>query len=231
MQPARIGTHGREVEMKRLAPSILSADFSCLADDIRKTESAGAHLVHVDVMDGSFVPNITIGPAVVKSLVGKVAMPFDVHLMIDDPDTYAPMFVTEQTEFITVHAEACRHLYRTIQSIKNLGVRAGVSVNPATPLSAIEYVLENVDLVLVMSVEPGFGGQKFIPSSLRKIRELDRMRAENGYSFEIEIDGGVGLSNIAEISDAGTDIFVAGSAIFGVEDVPARTREMLSLLK
>lgn len=217
--------------MKRLAPSILSADFSCLAEQIKMTESAGAHLVHVDVMDGSFVPNITIGPLVVKSLAGKVKMPFDVHLMIEDPDKYAPEFLTPQTEFITVHAEACRHLYRTLDSIKKLGVKAGVALNPATPLGNLEYVLEMADQILVMSVEPGFGGQKFIPSSLKKVRELAALRAENGYGYEIEIDGGIGLDNIHEVSEAGVDIFVAGSAVFGAEDVDERVRELISRMQ
>ena len=217
--------------MKRLAPSILSADFSKLGEDVQLIEKAGAHLVHVDVMDGSFVPNITIGPAVMKSLVGKVKIPFDVHLMIDNPDKYAPLFVTEQTEFITVHAEACKHLYRTLQEIRKFGVIAGVSLNPATPLSAVKYVLDCVDLILVMSVEPGFGGQKFIPSSLLKIRELDELRKKYGYSFEIEIDGGIGTENINEVSKAGTDIFVAGSAVYGAEDVPSRVAELIKLME
>lgn len=216
--------------MKRLAPSILSADFSKLGEAVQLVERAGAHLVHVDVMDGSFVPNITIGPVVMKSLVGKVKIPFDVHLMIDNPDKYSPLFVTEQTEFITVHAEACRHLYRSLQQIRMLGVKAGVSLNPATPLSAVEYVLDCVDLILVMSVEPGFGGQKFIPSALRKVRELDELRKKHGYNFEIEIDGGIDLENIADVSNAGVDIFVAGSAVYGAEDVSSRVAELIKLM-
>ncbi|MGP1442277.1 MAG: ribulose-phosphate 3-epimerase [Anaerovoracaceae bacterium] len=216
--------------MKRLAPSILSADFSKLGEAVQLVERAGAHLVHVDVMDGSFVPNITIGPVVMKSLVGKVKIPFDVHLMIDNPDKYSPLFVTEQTEFITVHAEACRHLYRSLQQIRMLGVKAGVSLNPATPLSAVEYVLDCVDLILVMSVEPGFGGQKFIPSALRKVRELDELREKHGYNFEIEIDGGIGPENIADVSNAGVDIFVAGSAVYGAEDVSSRVAELIKLM-
>ena len=216
--------------MKRLAPSILSADFSALGSDIKKIEKAGAHLVHVDVMDGHFVPNITIGPLVMKSLLGKTSMPFDVHLMISDPDKYYDAFVTEQTEFITVHAEACTHLHRTVQAIKAAGVKAGVALNPATPLQAVEYVLEDVDMVLIMSVNPGFGGQKFIPSALRKVRELDKLRREGGYGFEIEIDGGAGLGNAKEIVSAGVDIVVAGSAVFGAPDVEERVKEFISIM-
>lgn len=216
--------------MKRLAPSILSADFSKLGEDVKKIEDAGAHLVHVDVMDGHFVPNITIGPAVMKSLRRWTSMPFDVHLMISDPDRYAPLFVTPQTEFITVHAEACTHLHRTLQSIRDLGVKAGVALNPATPLSALEYAADLADLVLVMSVNPGFGGQSFIPSALDKVRRLAEMRKEGGYAFEIEIDGGVGTGNMAEVSAAGVDIAVAGSAVYGAEDVETRVHELIALM-
>ena len=214
--------------MKRLAPSVLSADFSKLGEDVKTIEDAGAHLIHVDVMDGHFVPNITIGPAVMKSLVRWTSMPFDVHLMISDPDKYAPLFVTPQTEFITVHAEACTHLHRTLQSIRALGVKAGVALNPATSLSAVEYVADLADLFLVMSVNPGFGGQSFIPSALEKVQRLADLRAEKGYTFEIEIDGGVGLGNIAEVSAAGVDIAVAGSAVYGAEDVGQRVKELVA---
>ena len=214
--------------MKRLAPSVLSADFSKLGEDVKTIEDAGAHLIHVDVMDGHFVPNITIGPAVMKSLVRWTSMPFDVHLMISDPDKYAPLFVTPQTEFITVHAEACTHLHRTLQSIRALGVKAGVALNPATSLSAVEYVADLADLILVMSVNPGFGGQSFIPSALEKVQRLADLRAEKGYTFEIEIDGGVGLGNIAEVSAAGVDIAVAGSAVYGAEDVGQIVKELVA---
>ena len=214
--------------MKRLAPSVISADFSKLGEDVKTIEDAGAHLIHVDVMDGHFVPNITIGPAVMKSLVRWTSMPFDVHLMISDPDKYAPLFVTPQTEFITVHAEACTHLHRTLQSIRALGVKAGVALNPATSLSAVEYVADLADLILVMSVNPGFGGQSFIPSALEKVQRLADLRAEKGYTFEIEIDGGVGLGNIAEVSAAGVDIAVAGSAVYGAEDVGQRVKELVA---
>ncbi|MGN1350949.1 MAG: ribulose-phosphate 3-epimerase [Anaerovoracaceae bacterium] len=213
--------------MKKLAPSILSADFSRLGQDVKTIEEAGAHLVHVDVMDGHFVPNITIGPLVAKSLVGKTGMPLDVHLMIENPDRYIEEFVTPQTEYITVHQEACTHLHRTLQAIRALGVKAGVALNPATSLESIRWVLEDVDMVLVMSVNPGFGGQKFIPSALRKVEALAQMRQAMGLSFEIEIDGGVGPANIEEISKAGVDIFVAGSAVFGAEDVKERVRQLI----
>lgn len=213
--------------MKKLAPSILSADFSKLAEEIRETEEAGAHLVHVDVMDGQFVPNITIGPLVAKALVGRTSMPLDVHLMIVDPDRYIAEFVTPRTEYITVHAEACVHLHRTLQMIRSLGVKAGVALNPATPLSALEYVLDEVDMVLIMSVNPGFGNQKFIPQTLRKVRELDALRRKRNLPFEIEIDGGVGFGNIREIAQAGADILVAGSAVFGAKDRHARVRELI----
>ena len=216
--------------MKKLAPSILSADFSQLGQDVKMIEKAGAHLVHVDVMDGHFVPNITIGPLVMKSLQGKTDLPFDVHLMISDPDKYFADFVTPQTEYICVHQEACIHLHRTIQAIKAVGVKAGVALNPATPISSIEYVLEDVDMVLVMSVNPGFGGQKFIPQTLRKVKELDAIRKERGLGFVIEIDGGVGLGNMKEVCEAGVDIAVAGSAVFGAEDVDARVKELVALM-
>ena len=156
--------------MAQLAPSILSADFSQLAESVKQIEKGGAHFIHVDVMDGHFVPNISFGAAVMKSLVGKTDMPFDVHLMIEDPDKYLEDFVTDQTEYIVVHEEACVHLNRTIQHIKSLGVKAGVAINPATSLTTLDYILEEVDLVLIMSVNPGFGGQKFIPSALERLR-------------------------------------------------------------
>ena len=184
--------------MIQLAPSILSADFSKLGENVGTIETAGAHLIHVDVMDGHFVPNISFGAAVMKSLLGKTAMPFDVHLMIEDPDRYLEDFVTDQTEYITVHQEACTHLNRTIQHIKSQGVKAGVALNPATPLETLDYCIEDLDMVLVMSVNPGFGGQKFIPSALRKVRELYRMKQERNPELRIEIDGGINLKNVKE---------------------------------
>ena len=210
--------------MAKLAPSILSADFSRLAELVKEIEKAGAHLIHVDVMDGHFVPNITFGAPVMKSLLGKTGIPFDVHLMIENPDMYIADFVTENTEYITVHQEACIHLHRTIQNIRSHGVRAGVSINPATPVCMIEEVLSDVDMVLVMSVNPGFGGQKFIPSALDKIRALDNIRKERNLDFVIEIDGGAGADNIDEILAAGTDIVVSGSSVFKKGDIDKQVK-------
>lgn len=210
--------------MAKLAPSILSADFSRLAEQVNEIEKAGAHLIHVDVMDGHFVPNITFGAPVMKSLLGKTGIPFDVHLMIENPDMYIADFVTENTEYITVHQEACIHLHRTIQNIRSHGVKAGVSINPATPVCMIEEVLSDVDMVLVMSVNPGFGGQKFIPSALDKIRALDNIRKERNLDFVIEIDGGAGADNIDEILAAGIDIVVAGSSVFKKGDIDKQVK-------
>ncbi|MCI5537040.1 MAG: ribulose-phosphate 3-epimerase [Lentihominibacter sp.] len=217
--------------MKQLAPSILSADFSRLGECVCQIEKAGADIIHVDVMDGHFVPNISFGAAVMKSLCGKTGMPFDVHLMIEDPDRYLEDFITDNTEYITVHAEACVHLHRTIQHIKSSGAKAGVAVNPATPLSAVECVLEDVDMILIMSVNPGFGGQKFISSVLPKIRNLDELRRENNLDFTIEIDGGINPDNVKTVTDAGVDIVVAGSSVFGAADIEARVKEFREILQ
>lgn len=217
--------------MKQLAPSILSADFSRLGECVCQIEKAGADIIHVDVMDGHFVPNISFGAAVMKSLCGKTGMPFDVHLMIEDPDRYLEDFITDNTEYITVHAEACVHLHRTIQHIKSSGAKAGVAVNPATPLSAVECVLEDVDMILIMSVNPGFGGQKFISSVLPKIRNLDELRRENNLDFTIEIDGGINPDNVKTVTDAGVDIVVAGSSVLGAADIEARVKEFREILQ
>jgi len=213
----------------KLAPSILSADFSRLGEEVAAIERGGAHLIHVDVMDGHFVPNISFGATVMKSLLGKTKMPFDVHLMIENPDEFIEEFVTENTAYITVHQETCPHLHRTIQEIKALGVKAGVSINPATSPSTLDYILEEVDLVLIMSVNPGFGGQKFITSALEKVEALKEIREFHNLNFEIEIDGGITLENLKEVVDAGVDIVVAGSAVFGAKNVEVRTKEFLKL--
>ena len=203
--------------MAKEAPSILSADFSKLGADVQEICEFGADYIHVDVMDGAFVPNISFGAGVMKSLNNVATIPYDVHLMIEDPDRYIEDFVTPNTEFITVHQEACRHLDRTIQHIHSTGVKAGVALNPATPIVMVENVLDKVDMILIMSVNPGFGGQKFIPRALDKIRRLDEIRKANGYDFVIEVDGGVNLQNCEELKSVGTDILVAGSAVFKAE--------------
>lgn len=203
--------------MAKVAPSILSADFSKLGADVQEICEFGADYIHVDVMDGAFVPNISFGSGVMKSLNNVATIPYDVHLMIEDPDRYIEDFVTPNTEFITVHQEACRHLDRTIQHIHGTGVKAGVALNPATPIVMVEDVLDKVDMILIMSVNPGFGGQKFIPRALDKIRRLDEIRKANGYDFVIEVDGGVNLQNCEELKSVGTDILVAGSAVFKAE--------------
>lgn len=217
--------------MRKLAPSILSADFGKLAEEVAQIERGGADLVHVDVMDGHFVPNISFGAPVMKCLTGRTGLPFDVHLMIENPDAYLEDFVTPQTEYITVHQEACTHLNRTVQHIKSLGIKAGVSINPATSPSVLDYILEDVDMVLLMSVNPGFGGQKFIPSVLEKTRKLRDIKIDRGLDFEIEIDGGATLDNVREIIDAGVEIVVAGSAVFKAPDIAARTAEFKEIVK
>ena len=216
--------------MSKLAPSILSADFSKLEQQIKLIEEGGADYVHMDVMDGAFVPNITFGGPVVQSLAGKTSVPFDVHLMIEHPEQRLADFITPQTEFITVQQEACTHLHRVVQQIKGLGVKAGVAINPATSLSVLEYVLDDLDMVLIMSVNPGFGGQKFIDGAVDKIQRLSYIREQEKLSFVIEVDGGVTLSNAAMLKEAGCDIMVAGSAVFKAEDIPQRVREFKKIL-
>ena len=214
----------------RIAPSILSADFARLGEEVRAIEAAGADYVHVDVMDGHFVPNLTIGPGVVKALRPHSRLPFDVHLMISPIDPYIRGFADAGADILTVHPEAGPHLHRTVQLIKSLGKKAGVSLNPATPVAAVTQVLDDIDLVLVMSVNPGFGGQSFIASQLAKIAELRRMIDERGRAIDLEVDGGINTDNIAEIARAGADTFVAGSAIFGAGNYPATISAMRTAL-
>ncbi|MGP1562731.1 ribulose-phosphate 3-epimerase [Filifactor alocis] len=205
--------------MIKLAPSILSADFSQLAESVKAVENAGCEYLHIDVMDGHFVPNITFGAVVFEKLRKKSNMTFDCHLMIEQPDLYLEDFVKAGADIITVHQEACVHLNRTIHHIKELGCKAGVAINPATSPQALEYVLQDVDMVLIMSVNPGFGGQKFIPQSLDKIKKLKQMIDAKNYNVDIQVDGGVSVDNIHDIVTAGANIVVAGSAIFGKDNI------------
>lgn len=211
---------------RRIAASILSADFSRLGEELEAIAKAGADWIHVDVMDGHFVPNITIGPAVVASLRKTTLLPFDVHLMIENASLYIDAFARAGANWISVHQEACLHLDRVLTKIRDAGVHPGVVLNPATPLSAIQSVLSQVEYVLVMSVNPGFAGQTFIASTFDKIRALAALRREQKLNFLIEVDGGVKLDNIEELATAGADIFVAGSAIFGTDNYATTIREM-----
>ncbi|MFY0628037.1 MAG: ribulose-phosphate 3-epimerase [Reichenbachiella sp.] len=214
----------------QIAPSLLSADFSRLGEDIRLVEKGGADVIHYDVMDGHFVPNLTIGPLVLKDIRKCTSLPIDVHLMIENADQYIPDFANAGADWISVHVEACRHLHRTIQLIKSLNKRAGVVLNPHTPISAILNILPDVDFVLVMSVNPGFGGQSLITSCLTKIAELKKYLLENNFDhIQIEIDGGVKLNNFQEVIDAGTDIVVSGSGIFKAEDPVQMIQDMKKL--
>jgi ribulose-phosphate 3-epimerase len=204
--------------MIKIAPSILSADFSRLGAEVQAVDRAGADYIHVDVMDGHFVPNITIGPLVVAALRKVTEKPLDVHLMIENPDRYIPQFAKAGADIITVHQETVPHLHRTVQLIKSLGKKAGVSLNPATPVETLDVILDELDLVLVMSVNPGFGGQEFIPSALDKIRTLRQRINRRGLATELEVDGGVKLDNIREAVAAGAEVLVAGNAIFNSAD-------------
>jgi ribulose-phosphate 3-epimerase len=210
-----------------LAPSILSADFARLAEQVQAAAEGGGTVIHVDVMDGHFVPNITIGPLVVRSLRKVTELPLDCHLMIENPDQFIPEFADAGADWISVHQEACRHLDRTLHLVRDHGARAGVVVNPATPVETLNEVLDIVDYVLVMSVNPGFGAQKFIPNALRKMRKLADLRAQRGLNYRIEVDGGIALDTVAEVVRAGAEILVAGNAVFGNGDPKINARKLL----
>ena len=213
--------------MIELAPSILSADFARLGEQVRAACEGGASVIHVDIMDGHFVPNLTIGPPVVKSLRKVTDLPLDSHLMIENPDEFIPVFADAGVNWISVHQEACRHLDRTLHLIKNHGCQAGVVINPATPVETLTEVLDIVDYVLVMSVNPGFGAQQFIPSTLHKMRRLAQIRSQRGLQYRIEVDGGVALDTVADVVHAGAEILVAGNAVFGKGDPKKNTESLL----
>ncbi len=212
--------------MIKIAPSILAADFAKLGEEVKEVEAAGAELIHIDVMDGHFVPNISFGAIALEAIRPLSTLPMDVHLMIENPDQYIEQFAKAGADYITVHVEACRHLHRTIQLIRSFGVKPGVVLNPHTPIESILHILEDVDMVLFMTVNPGFGGQKFIPSVLPKIEALSSIIKERGLKVDIEIDGGITAETIAPCVKAGANIFVAGSAIYGKEDRTAALQEI-----
>ena len=216
--------------MKQIAPSILSADFTRLGEEIKAVEDAGADWIHVDVMDGHFVPNITMGPIIVEAARQATSLPLDVHLMIENPDRFISDFISAGADLISVQAETCTHMNRTVQLIKESGAKAGVALNPATPIQAVQWVLKDIDFVLIMSVNPGFGGQQFISNSLEKIRELKKLIQSSDLSVLIQVDGGVNKGTIKDVSLAGADVFVAGSAVFGSDDYKETIRTFRSLI-
>ncbi len=213
--------------MIQIAPSILAANFAKLGEEVKEVEQAGAQLIHIDVMDGHFVPNISFGSIVLDAIRPLTKLPLDVHLMIENPDQYIEQFAKAGADYITVHVEACRHLHRTIQLIRSFGVKAGVVLNPHTPIESIQHILEDIDMVLLMTVNPGFGGQKFIHSVVPKIKALSTIIKERGLDIAIEIDGGITAETIVPCAQAGATIFVAGSAIYSKEDRTAALQEIL----
>lgn len=216
--------------MRYLAPSILSADFANLAQQIKYAEIGGADFIHCDIMDGHFVPNITFGPLVVSAVRRCTRLPLDVHLMIDHADQYIEQFAKSGAGYLTVHQENNIHLDRTVSLIKSLGVKAGVSINPATPVSTLSEILQYADMILVMTVNPGFGAQKFIPSTLKKVEELKNLKEKSGYSYLIEVDGGVNKDTVSDIVKAGCDVFVAGNSVFGSDNISAAAMELKNLI-
>jgi len=215
--------------MIKIAPSLLSADFAELLAEVKRAEAGGADCLHIDVMDGNFVPNITLGPVVIQSLRGKTTLPLDVHLMIAGPERYLEDFAAAGAASLTVHVEACPHLHRILQAIKALGIEAGVAINPATPTDVLEYVIDMVDEVVVMTVNPGFGGQAFIPAMLPKIRRVKDMIVAQGLSAAVTVDGGINAATVRAVTAAGADIAVAGSAVYGQADVAAAIRQLKEL--
>jgi ribulose-phosphate 3-epimerase len=216
--------------MAKLAPSLLSADFSKLGEEIALIEKSGADFVHLDVMDGIYVPNITFGAPVIKKIRETTKLPFDVHLMVDRPERFIDDFADAGSDIITVHPEASIHLHRTLQSIRERGVKAGVSLNPSTPLNVLEHIMDDVDLILIMSVNPGFGGQSYIPAMTEKIKSLRNMILKSGNDIILEVDGGIKLDNAREIIEAGADLIVVGSGIFGAQDVIKRIEEFKEII-
>lgn len=217
--------------MKKLAPSILSADFSVLGEQVNMLEKAGADMLHIDVMDGCFVPNISFGSVIPECLEGKTKLPFDIHLMINEPDRFIKDFMFENTECISVHVEACTHLHRTLQLIKSFGVGAGVVLNPATPISCLDYLMNDMDRVTIMTVNPGFGGQKFISQGIEKISDLAAIKNALGLTFDIVVDGGINEENIAEVAKAGADILVTGSAVFNSQDPENKVKNFIEVIR
>ncbi len=214
-----------------IAPSVLSADLTKLKQQIETVEKNGAGFIHVDVMDGHFVPNLTFGPLMVSALKRITALPLDVHLMITNPDQYIETYVEAGADILTVHQEACTHLHRTIQKIHDAGIKAGVSLNPATPLVTLENIIDDIDLILIMSVNPGFGGQKFIAQSLKKIEAARKMINQSGKDIFLEVDGGVNSGNITQIVNSGADVIVAGNAVFGAKDIARAVKQLVEAVK